>query len=171
MRAALLALMIGTTSAAAQEAGWHYSPYPGEGDHAAMGCARGSTPQKHACLVVRCEDDFSVAVYIKTTTPDGDVRDWVAQIDDAAPVLNTEAVVPGVPYGAKVVDKDDILPTATLVEMLKQSALIFLQRLDGGEPPMTEGIPGEGSYGAIQQALYYCAPRTEASSSGPSSAP
>src|SRR5689334_3862001 len=116
MKLAILALLIGATPVAGQEAGWHYSPYPGEGDRAAMGCARDSTPQQHACLVVRCEDDFSIGVYIKTTIEGGDVRDWVAQIDDAAPVLRTEAVAPGVPYGAKVVDKDDILPTTTLVE-------------------------------------------------------
>ena len=54
---ALAGLMFWAGTALAQEAGWNYSPYPGEGDRAAMGCTGGSTPAKHVCLVVRCEDD------------------------------------------------------------------------------------------------------------------
>ena len=151
-------ILVTALPALAQEGGWHYSPYPGEGDRAAMGCARGSTPEQHACLVVRCEDDFSVAVYVKTTRPEGDVGQWVVQIDDATPILDTVAVAPGVPYGAKVIETDTSIET--LVEALKQSAFALMET-SGGEVPVPDGIPGTGSLYAINQALYFCAPRVE----------
>jgi hypothetical protein len=156
----LTALCTLAFSALAQEAGWHYSPYPGEGDRAAMGCTRGSTPQKHACMVVRCEDDFSV--YVKTSRPEGDVGKWVVQIDDAAPLLETVPVAEGLPYGGKIVETDTEIPT--LVEALKQSAFVFIEPLDG-EPPVPDGIIGTGSLHAINQALYFCAPRNPPASS------
>jgi hypothetical protein len=164
VKAAAAALVLLATPAAAQEAGWHYSPYPGEGDRAAMGCARESTPANHACIVVRCEDDFSVAVYLDTTLAGGDVRDWVVSIDDASPIIKTEAVAPGLPYGARVVGSPDTIEIATLVEALKLSAITFMRPAEDKEP-IAQGIPGKGSFAAISQALYYCAPRTEPSSS------
>jgi hypothetical protein len=40
---ALMAVLL-AGPAEAQESGWHYSPYRGEGDRAALGCAYESTP-------------------------------------------------------------------------------------------------------------------------------
>jgi hypothetical protein len=151
-------LLVGTAAAAAQEAGWTYSPYPGEGDRAAMGCASGSTPELHACVAVRCEDDRSVAVYIKTSRPQGDVTDWVMQVDDAAPALATEPAA-GLPYGARV--RATGTSIATLVEALKQGSVAFLEPV-GGDGPVVGAIPMSGSLYAINQALYYCAPEAGA---------
>src|SRR5687767_12598154 len=76
---ALMALLL-AGPALAQESGWHYSPYPGEGDRAALGCAYESTPQIHTCIAVRCENDFSVALYIDSKRLGGDGGRWRLQI-------------------------------------------------------------------------------------------
>ena len=39
-----VALLFGVSPALAQEAGWHYSPFPAEGDRATLGCSYGATP-------------------------------------------------------------------------------------------------------------------------------
>lgn len=140
--------------AAAQEAGWHYSPYDGDGDRAAMGCARESTPASHSCVVVRCEDDHSVAVYVKTSREGGDAGQWVLSVDDASPLLTAQAA-PGSPYGARIVETDTSIPT--LVEMLKQGTSGYLEPLDEA-PVASANIPMSGSLYAINQALYFCAP-------------
>lgn len=141
-----------TLPAMAQEAGWHYSPYDGEGDRAAMGCSDGSTPASHSCVVVRCEDDKSVALYIDTSRPGGDAGEWVLSVDDASPVLMAEEVA-GSPYGARVLETDTSIPT--LVEVLKLGAIAYLSPL---EDPAGARLPMKGSLYAINQALYFCAP-------------
>ena len=68
MRAALaLTAVLVAVPCRAQEAGWHYAPFPGEGDRAALGCSYGASPAQYTCLAVRCEDDFSVGLYIHTS--------------------------------------------------------------------------------------------------------
>ena len=101
MKAAALALLSVIAPAVAQESGWHYSPYPGEGDRAALGCSYGSTPTSHTCIAVRCEDDFSVGLHIDTTRPGGDGGRWSVQIDGEAREVSAIAVE-GSPYGARV---------------------------------------------------------------------
>ena len=85
----------------AQEAGWHYSPYSGEGDRAALGCAYASTRTDYTCVAVRCEDDMSVGLYVHTGRLGGDAGRWLLQIDDARHEITAEAV-DGSPYGARV---------------------------------------------------------------------
>ena len=95
--AGITALLIGfATPTLAQEAGWHYSLLPGEGDRAALGCSYDATPQRYTCLAVRCEDDFSVGIHIHTSRADGDVGHWTledaAQADEVFSMLMGEDV-------------------------------------------------------------------------------
>jgi hypothetical protein len=136
----------------AQEAGWAYSPYTGEGDRAAMGCSYGSTPDEHACVVVRCEDDFTVALYLDTTRAGGDAGRWSMQIDRQVHEV-TAVDVAGSPYGAKV--EGDV---AAIINDIKNGDSFFIDPRDGAEPP-NRGIGLSGSLYTINQALYFCAPR------------
>ena len=147
-----LVLVALATSAASQESGWTYSPYPGEGDRAAMGCSYGSTPEEHACIVVRCEDDFTVAVYLDTTRQGGDAGRWSMQIDRQVYEIAAVAVE-GSPYGAKV--EGDVAP---IIDHIKNGDSFFIDPRDGAAPP-NRGIGLAGSLHAINQALYFCAPR------------
>ncbi len=151
----LLLVLAQPAAAAAQEAGWHYSPYAGEGDRAAMGCASGSTPEQHSCLVVRCEDDFSIALHIETSREGGDAGSWLLSIDDASMQVSAESV-DGSPYGARVRGAE---PRALdLVEMLKHGSVAYLEPA-AGPPVVSAAIPLNGSLYTINQALYFCAPR------------
>lgn len=135
----------------AQEAGWHYSPLPGEGDRAALGCASGSTPQTYACIVVRCEDDFSVGLHLYTSRSEGDVGDWVVDIDEDVHPVSTQTDAG--PYGATITGD-----TTTLRDGLEQGAAAYLQPKSGA-PLKLAVIPLSGSLATITQALAYCAPR------------
>lgn len=152
MSRVLLALLLGIAPAVAQESGWTYSPYRGEGDRAAMGCSYASTPEEHACIVVRCEDDFTVALYLDTTRPGSDAGRWALQIDRESYEVNA-VELEGSPYGAKV--EGDIAP---IIDSIKNGDSFFLDPLDGEAPP-NRGIGLAGSFRAINQALYFCAPR------------
>jgi len=145
-------LLLLPVSIAAQESGWHYSPYPGEGDRAALGCAYGSTPDDHVCVAVRCEDDFTVAVHIDTTRAGGDAGRWTISIDDEDHAA-TAAAQPGSPYGARI--EGD---TADLLDAIKHGVSLFVEPMDGS-PVVSNGIGLAGSLQAINQALYFCAPR------------
>ena len=146
--------------AGAQEAGWHYSPYPGEGDRAALGCAYGSTPEIHTCIAVRCEDDFTVALHLDTTRLGGDAGRWQLEIDNED--FNVTAVgVEGSPYSAKI--SGDV---SAIIEAIKNGVSLFLDPLDGSPVP-SSGIGLAGSLYAINQALFFCAPRVE-TQTGPS---
>jgi len=146
------ALAAFTAPALAQEAGWHYSPLAGEGDRATLGCAAGSSPQTFVCLAVRCEDDFSVGVHFYTSRPGGDAGRWRIDIDkeDGHEV---EAKLDGSPYHARI--EGDVGP---LLDALKGGGLAYLDPKAGPDLPMN-GITLEGSLQAINQALYFCAPR------------
>jgi hypothetical protein len=136
----------------AQESGWHYSPLPGEGDRAAMGCTYGSTPEKHACLVVRCEDDFTVGLHIQTSRPEGDVGKWHIEFDKGDPRVDVTTVADGSPYDARI--EGDVGP---LIEALKNGAVVYLDPASG--PPLERAISLSGSLYVINQALYFCAPK------------
>jgi len=156
---AFLLAMLAMAPAEAQEAGWHYSPLPGEGDRAALGCASGSSAQDYACMAVRCEDDFSVGMHLYTSRTEGDVGPWAIDIDkDHGQFV---AVADGAPYGARI--EGDL---AWLRDGLEQGAVAYLQPLFG--QPLQRGvIPLGGSLTAITQALAYCAPRVPKAPSEP----
>src|SRR5690606_13633774 len=141
--------------ASGQQAGWHYSPLPGEGDRAALGCALGSTPNVHACLAVRCEDDFSRGVHIMTSRKGGDAGAWAITIDKQTRAV--EAVA-GEPYGARIVTGID-----WLLDNLAHGAVSYLEP-ESGPPMPVNHIALDGSLRAITQALAYCAPRRPAES-------
>lgn len=144
-------LMAIALPALAQEAGWHYSPFPGEGDRAALGCSANSTPQNFTCLAVRCEDDYSVGLHIHTSRADGDKGSWTLQFDREFE-RTVEAEAADGPYGARVVGD-----VARLVELLRVSGLVYLDRPDNA--PIERQIPLTGSLNAINRALFFCAPR------------
>jgi hypothetical protein len=148
---AIVALLL-TTPVRAQEAGWHYSPLPGEGDRAAMGCTYGSTPNDHACLVVRCEDDFTVGLHIHTSRAGGDAGRWRIEFDKEGERFPVTAVADGSPYGARI--EGD---TGALLEQLKHAGLVYLDPQDG--LPIDRAISLSGSLYVINQALYFCAPK------------
>jgi hypothetical protein len=151
----LLAVMgLAAPPAAAQRAGWTYSPLPGEGDRAAMGCALESSASDFACLAVRCEDDFSVGLYIHTSLGPADIGPWRITVDKEERAFAGEAAAAG--YGARLTGDTD-----WLLDGLKQGAAAFL---DAGERARLSRnfIPLDGSLYTINRALAYCAPRTPA---------
>ena len=157
--AAMLISMLAVAPVHAQEAGWHYSPLPREGDRATLGCASGSTAQDYACIAVRCEDDFTVGFYLHTSRPEGDVGPWAIDIDkDHGQFAATED---NAPYGARIAGD-----LAWLRDGLEQGAVAYLQPLFG-EPLPRAVIPLGGSLTAITQALAYCAPRVPKAPSEP----
>lgn len=136
----------------AQEAGWHYSPLDGEGDRAALGCAYGSDAAMFTCLAVRCEDDFSVGLHIHTSRLGGDAGAWRLDIDETSFALRAEPE--GSPYHARVAG--DVGP---LLDGLRNGAVAYLEP-QAGAPVHRNGISLAGSLYAINQALYFCTPRT-----------
>ena len=151
MRAAALALIALALPAAAEEPGWHYSPLPGEGDRAAMGCGHGADAETFTCLVVRCEDDYAVGLHIHTSRPGGDAGRWVIDTDkDSFPV---DAVASTAPYGARVDGDID-----ALLDGLRQGAVAYVEPQDG-EAVSRNQISLAGSLYTINQALFFCAPR------------
>lgn len=137
--------------AVAQEGGWSYSPFPGEGDRAALGCSAGSTPDSHTCLAVRCEDDFSVGLHIETTRDGGDAGRWRLQIDEDVFEV-TATAIDGSPYGAKV--EGDVGP---FLDAIRNGGEGFVEPVDGAETS-SRSLPLGGSLQAINQALFFCAP-------------
>ncbi len=149
----MTALVVGlATPTHAQEAGWHYSPLPGEGDRATLGCSYGATPETFTCLAVRCEDDFTIGLHIHTSRADGDAGAWVLEFDKEGERIPVTAVADGSPYHARI--EGDVTP---ILDLLKNSGLIYLDPVAG--PPIDRAISLSGSLYAINQALYFCAPR------------
>lgn len=124
------ALALLAAPAAAQEAGWHYSPLPGEGDRATLGCARDSTPQNYACIAVRCEDDFTTGVHIHTSRPTGDVGRWAITVDKETRSFDAEAAQP---YGARLVGD---FPGSSIIWPMAPSP-ISSRRMDWACRPIT----------------------------------
>jgi len=142
-----------STPTLAQEAGWHYSPLPGEGDRATLGCSYGANPQRFTCLAVRCEDDFSVGLYIHTSRADGDAGNWVLEFDKEGERFPVTAVLDASPYHARI--EGDVAP---ILDLIKNSGLVYLDPEAG--LPIDRAISLSGSLTAINQALYFCAPKT-----------
>ena len=149
-RWALAIATLAALPAFAQEAGWHYSPFDGEGDRAAMGCAYGADARSYTCLVVRCEDDMSVGLHIHTSRSGGDAGRWALDIDDVRHEI--VAAAEGSPYHARIAG--DGKP---LIEAMKNGAVAYLDPLDGAAVTRS-AISLSGSLHAINQALYYCVP-------------
>ena len=139
------------SAAPAQEAGWHYSPFSGEGDRATLGCAYGSTASSFTCLAIRCEDDFTVGLHIHTSRPGGDVGRWRLTVDEEQ--LDLDAAADGSPYHARVGVGAEVG-----IDRIRNGATAYLHPLDGAAVS-AEAIPLRGSFEAIGAALYFCAPR------------
>jgi hypothetical protein len=138
----------------AQEPGWHFSPLPGEGDRASLGCARESTATDFTCLAVRCEDDFSTGIHLYASRPGGAIGTWVLTLDREDHRI--EAVNDPGPYSASVPD-----PDGWLLERLRHGTFIYLRHADDPEGGFAYVDLG-GSYQAIAEALYWCAPKRPA---------
>jgi hypothetical protein len=144
----ILALLV--LPAAAQEPGWHYSPLPDEGDRATLGCALGSTPERYACIAVRCEDDYSTGVHIHTSRPESDAGRWAITIDKETRSFDAEAAEP---YGARLVGD-----YSWVLDNLANGAVAYLEPEAGSGMPANH-IALDGSLYAINAALAFCAPR------------
>jgi hypothetical protein len=163
-RGIAVAMLFAASPALGQESGWHYSPLPGEGDRAALGCSYGANAQNFTCLAVRCEDDFAVGVHIHTSRADGDAGKWVLAFDEDADRVAVTAVADGSPYHARI--EGDV---AALLERIRNSGVGYLEPELG--PPTERAISLNGSLRAINQALYFCAPKTGPLPSGDEVAP
>lgn len=149
--AGLIVFMVLSQPVFAQAPGWQYSPLPGEGDRAAMGCARDSTAQTFTCLVVRCEDDFSTGVHVHSSRFGGDAGIWNMTLDRED--RSFTATNSGSPYGARITHDADLL-----LDRLRHGTFVYL-RHSGDEHAPFAFIDLTGSMNTIAQALYWCAPR------------
>lgn len=153
-RAKVLILLAGLAlPASAEEPGWHYSPLPGEGDRATLGCDREAAPETFTCLAVRCEDDFTTGVYVHSYRPD-DTGAWEMTIDRENRTPLAEAT--DAPYGARFLADGD-----WLLDRLRQGSFVYLRPADAGGQPFAF-IDLTGSLLAINRALAWCAPRVPA---------
>ncbi|MCS6759680.1 MAG: hypothetical protein MO852_12570 [Candidatus Devosia euplotis] len=147
---ALILTLPAVSSAAAQEAGWYFSPLPGEGDRATLGCALNSTTAVFACVAVRCQDDFSTGVFIHTSQPGGDAGRWDITIDKQTRAFSAVA---SHPYGGQLIGD-----YAWVLDNLRHGAVAYLQPTDDSPMP-AHHISLDGSLYAINRALAWCAPR------------
>lgn len=164
-RAALAAtaLILLAAPSAGHEPGWSYSPLPGEGDRAALGCDREATAADHACLAVRCEDDYAVGVHVLTTRPAGDGGPWEMTVDRESRVA--VAGPDPAPYGGRFADDDD---AEWLLDRLRHGSFVYLRHAADDEAPF-RFIDLTGSLQAIHTALRWCAPRVPAETGDPPS--
>ena len=146
---ALTLLLLIAAPAVAEEPGWHYSPLGGEGDRATLGCNREATADSFTCLAVRCEDDFTVGLYVHSSLPD-DTGRWEMTVDRENRTL--VAAPTDTPYGGRFTED-----TPWLRERLEQGTFVYLRHEADGGP--FSFISLEGSLYAITGALHWCAPR------------
>jgi hypothetical protein len=149
---AALACLVLAAPACAQSPGWGFSPLPGEGDRAAMGCDRDSTADDYACLVVRCEDDFTVGIHLQASRQPDVQGVWNLTIDREDRAVAVGA--PTGPYSGRVLTDTD-----WLLDRLKLGSYVYLAHADDENQPF-RFISLAGSLAAIHEALYWCAPRT-----------
>jgi hypothetical protein len=148
--AQVLTLALLALPTTAQEAGWHYSPLPREGDRATLGCALGSMPDVYACIAVRCEDDYSTGVHIHTSRPESDAGRWAITIDKETRSFDAVAAQP---YGARLIGD-----FSWVLDGLANGAVAYLEPETGSGMPANH-IALDGSFYAINAALAFCAPR------------
>ncbi|MHA6299859.1 hypothetical protein [Devosia sp. CAU 1758] len=148
---ALMALpLLLVVPAAAQQAGWHYSFLPGEGDRASMGCARDASAYDFTCLVVRCEDDFSTGLHIYSSRAGGATGQWEMTLDRETRTLPAETGTS--PYGAVLRDDD-----GWLLDGLRHGSFVYLRHTQDMDAEYNF-IDLSGSLRSIAEALYWCAP-------------
>lgn len=150
----MLAPLLLAPPAFAQSPGWGFSHLPGEGDRAAIGCSRDSTPEDYACLVVRCEDDFSIGAHVLSSRPGGAAGIWEMTLDREA--MNFVATPGDAPYGARFGEGEE-----RLIERPRFGTFAYLRHQDDAEAGFAF-ISLDGSMQAIAEALYFCAPRIPA---------
>lgn len=153
----MLALAALVFPAAGQQAGWSYSPLPGEGDRAALGCGLKSSPELYTCVAIRCEDDYSTGVHIYTSRPQTSVGRWAITVDKETRSFDAEAAEP---YGARLVGD-----FSWVLYNLANGAVAYLEPEDGSPMPDNH-IALDGSLYAINRALAYCAPRVPVEPNG-----
>ena len=151
--AAIVLFMLSGAPAGAQEPGWHYSPLPGEGDRATLGCDREASPERFTCLAVRCEDDFSTGLYVHSSLPD-DTGVWEMTIDRENHAFLAEPA--GAAYGGRIIED-----AGWLLERIRQGSFVYLRHKDDAGP--FGFISLSGSLYAINSALAWCAPPAPAS--------
>ncbi|CAN7590571.1 hypothetical protein [Devosia sp. LjRoot3] len=149
--AGLILFLVMAQPAFAQAPGWQFSPLSGEGDRAAMGCAREATQENFTCLVVRCEDDFSNGVHVHSSRFGGDAGTWEMTLDREDRSFIAEKS--GSPYGARIREDADLL-----LDRLRHGTFVYL-RHSGDEHAPFAFIDLNGSMKTIAEALYWCAPR------------
>lgn len=149
-RAAALSLLF-CAPALAQSPGWRFSPLPGEGDRAAMGCDRDSTEADFNCLVVRCDDDFSTRLYLHSSRLPDALGRWNFTLDREDRAF--DVVEGGTPYAGRIENDGD-----WLLERVKQGTYVYLRHAEDADAPF-RFISLAGSFAAIGEALYWCAPR------------
>ncbi|MFD1941478.1 hypothetical protein [Paradevosia shaoguanensis] len=152
-------VLMSAAAASGEEPGWHFSPLAGEGDRAALGCTVDSTNVSFTCLAVRCADDFSVALHLHTSRAGGPAGRWELTFDrQNFPAI---AVPDTSPYGSRL--EGDV---AGIIEAIEQGETGYIEPVDGSRGNSSR-LPLSGSLQAIRQALYFCAPRTEAGQKTP----
>ncbi|MBO9590231.1 hypothetical protein [Devosia sp.] len=149
--AGLIVLLAFAQPVLAQTSGWRFSPLPGEGDRAAMGCARDATPENFTCLAVRCEDDFTTGLHIHSSRFGGDVGTWEMTLDRENRSFVAEKS--DSPYGARIREDAELL-----LDRLRHGTFVYL-RHSGDENAPFAFIDLSGSMKTIAEALYWCAPR------------
>ncbi|ODT65437.1 MAG: hypothetical protein ABS75_31475 [Pelagibacterium sp. SCN 63-23] len=153
----LLAVLL-TAPVLAQQPGWHYSPLPGEGDRASMGCDRNATPDRFTCLVVRCSDDFSIDIHPYSSRAH-QTGIWETTIDREARQM--EAIADDTSYGARFADDGE-----WLYDRLRHGTFVYLRHSEDAATGF-DYIDLTGSFRSIAQALYWCAPRAAESGAVP----
>ena len=150
-RAAALSFLLLAPPSMAQSPGWQYSPLPGEGDRATLGCARDSTETDYACLAVRCEDDYSVGVHVHTSRHPDDLGSWDMTLDRENRRLVAEPAE--APYGGRFIEEAE-----WLLQGLRHGSFVYLRHAEDEGGPF-RFIDLSGSLYAINAALAWCAPR------------
>ena len=107
---------------------------------------------------MRCADDFSVSVHPYASAPQ-QAGQWAMTVDREQRVLH--ATADDSPYGARFADDGD-----WLLDRLRHGTFIYL-RPDDEPAPGFAYIELAGSFRAIEEALYWCAPRSAPSNETP----
>ncbi len=115
-----------------------------------MGCARDSDANAFACLVVRCEDDYSTGLHVHTSRPGGSAGTWEMTLDREARQIDA---IGASPYGARLVD-----PDGWLLDGLRHGTFVYLRHSQDMEDAFAF-IDLSGSFRSIAEALQWCAPR------------
>lgn len=149
--AGLILLALGAEPGFAQSPGWQFSPFPDEGDRATLGCARDSSPQNFTCLAVRCEDDFSTGLHIHSSRPGGDEGVWEMTLDREDKSFLAEKADGR--YGARIRADAEFL-----LDRLRHGTFVYLRHSEDKDAPFAY-IDLSGSMQAIDDALFWCAPR------------